>query len=154
MGLRFRRSVKIAPGTRLNIGKKSVGISFGGKYGGISTNSRTGTTARISAPGTGVSYTTKVDGVISKNQGSSELQKSPAGLGYKKPIYKRGWYILVTTLFLVLTLVDIILYFGQSRIPDYSSMLVLAIVVALIAIGIGSFVSDRKAKKISENKEV
>lgn len=29
MGLRFRKSVKIAPGVRLNISKKSVGISAG-----------------------------------------------------------------------------------------------------------------------------
>ena len=31
MGLRFRKSVKIAPGVRLNIGKKSVGVSAGVK---------------------------------------------------------------------------------------------------------------------------
>lgn len=31
MGLRFRKSVKIAPGVRLNISKKSVGISAGVK---------------------------------------------------------------------------------------------------------------------------
>lgn len=60
MGMKFRKSVKLAPGVKLNIGKKSVGVSFGNKYGGISMNSRTGTKARVSAPGTGLSYTTKV----------------------------------------------------------------------------------------------
>ena len=53
MGLRFRKSVKIAPGVKLNIGKKSVGVSVGGKHGGVSFNSKTGARARISA----VSYT-------------------------------------------------------------------------------------------------
>lgn len=58
MGFRFRKSTKIAPGVKLNLGKKSVGVSVGNQYGGISYNSETGTKARVSAPGTGVSYTT------------------------------------------------------------------------------------------------
>ena len=33
MGLRFRKSVKIAPGVRLNVGSKSVGISVGTNAG-------------------------------------------------------------------------------------------------------------------------
>lgn len=57
MGFRFRKSVKIAPGVRLNLGKKSAGISFGGKGAGVSINSKTGTTSRVSIPGTGLSYT-------------------------------------------------------------------------------------------------
>lgn len=47
MGLRFRRSIKVAPGVRVNVGKKSVGVSVGGKYGGVSVNSKTGTRARV-----------------------------------------------------------------------------------------------------------
>lgn len=31
MGFRFRKSFKVAPGVRLNIGKKSISVSFGGK---------------------------------------------------------------------------------------------------------------------------
>lgn len=62
MGMRFRKSIKIAPGVKLNLGKKSAGISIGNKYGGVSINSRTGTRARISAPGTGLSYTTSLNG--------------------------------------------------------------------------------------------
>lgn len=58
MGLRFRKSIKLAPGVKLNLGKKSAGISFGGKYGGVSFNSRSGSRARVSVPGTGISYTT------------------------------------------------------------------------------------------------
>ena len=57
MGFRFRKSVKVAPGVRLNFGKKSAGISFGGKGAGVSINSKTGTTSRVSIPGTGLSYT-------------------------------------------------------------------------------------------------
>ena len=42
MGFKYRKSVKIAPGVKLNVGKKSAGISIGGKYGGVSVNSKTG----------------------------------------------------------------------------------------------------------------
>ena len=39
MGLRFRKSIKIAPGVKMNIGKKSVGISVGTKGARMSINS-------------------------------------------------------------------------------------------------------------------
>lgn len=57
MGFRFRKSVKVAPGVRLNLGKKSAGISVGVKGAGVSINSKTGITSHVSIPGTGLSYT-------------------------------------------------------------------------------------------------
>lgn len=60
MALRYRKSIKLGKGVKLNIGKKSAGISLGGKYGGVSFNSRNGARVRASAPGTGLSYTEKV----------------------------------------------------------------------------------------------
>jgi hypothetical protein len=60
MGLRFRKSIKIVPGVRLNVGKKSAGLSFGGKGLRYSINSRTGGRLTASIPGTGLSYTTSV----------------------------------------------------------------------------------------------
>lgn len=56
MGLRFRKSVKIAPGVRLNISKKSVGISAGVKGYRKSINSSGRVTTSIGVPGAGVSY--------------------------------------------------------------------------------------------------
>ena len=61
MGLRFRKSIKIAPGVKLNLGKKSAGINVGGKYGGVSYNTKTGVRGRVSAPGTGISYNTSLN---------------------------------------------------------------------------------------------
>ena len=58
MGVKFRKSISLGKHAKINIGKKSVGVSLGGKYGGISTNSKTGTRYRTSVPGTGLSYTT------------------------------------------------------------------------------------------------
>lgn len=39
MGLRFRKSIKIGNGVKLNIGKKSVGFSVGGKGARYTVNS-------------------------------------------------------------------------------------------------------------------
>lgn len=73
MGLRFRKSIKVAPGVKVNIGKKSAGVSIGGKHGGVSFNTRSGARARVSAPGTGLSYNTKIGG---KSGGSSNNHSS------------------------------------------------------------------------------
>ena len=67
MGFRFRKSVKIAPGVRLNIGKKSVGISAGVKGARVSVNSSGRVTKSVGIPGTGLSYVT-----TSKLGGSDE----------------------------------------------------------------------------------
>lgn len=60
MGMKFRKSVKIAPGVKLNIGKKSTGVSVGGKYGGMSFNSKSGAKTRVSIPGTGISFSESI----------------------------------------------------------------------------------------------
>ena len=78
MGFRFRKSIKIAPGVKLNLGKKSAGISIGNKFGGVSYNTRTGARARVSAPGTGMSYSTKLGGASSK--GSNKAVGSSSNL--------------------------------------------------------------------------
>lgn len=80
MGLRFRKSIKIAPGVKLNFGKKSAGMSIGGKYGGVSFNTKNGARARVSAPGTGLSYSTNLKHKRSshKNQNRTQVSNSTA----------------------------------------------------------------------------
>lgn len=56
MAMRVRKSFKIAPGVKLNLNKKSVGISIGGKYGRVSTNTSGRVTKSVSIPGSGISY--------------------------------------------------------------------------------------------------
>jgi hypothetical protein len=53
---RFRRSVKLFPGVRWNIGKKSSSLSFGGKGFHYTVGPRGGRTT-VGIPGTGLSYT-------------------------------------------------------------------------------------------------
>ncbi|WNX87556.1 DUF4236 domain-containing protein [Emergencia timonensis] len=57
MATRFRKSIKIAPGVKLNINKKSIGITAGVKGAHVSVNSKGRKTTTVGIPGTGLSYT-------------------------------------------------------------------------------------------------
>jgi len=73
MGFRFRRSIRIAPGFRINLSKKGASLSVGRK--GLTTNlSERGVRETIGIPGTGMSYTTSSRRSLGK-------QTKPAGLG-------------------------------------------------------------------------
>lgn len=55
MGFRFRKSIKIAPGLRLNISKRGASLSIGRR--GVTTNiSKRGVRQTLGIPGTGISY--------------------------------------------------------------------------------------------------
>lgn len=75
MGLRMRKSIKIAPGVRMNIGKKGVGVSVGTKGLRYSVNSSGRKTTTVGIPGTGISYSTSTS---SRNYNSSRNYKSAA----------------------------------------------------------------------------
>jgi hypothetical protein len=60
--LRFRRSVKIAPGIRLNFNKRSVGISAGVRGARYSVNSSGRRTRSVGIPGTGLSHRSQSSG--------------------------------------------------------------------------------------------
>ncbi|WP_270763143.1 DUF4236 domain-containing protein [Ruminococcus sp.] len=62
MGLRFRKSIKLGKHTRLNLNKKSFGVSFGGKGARFTLNSKGRRTSTFGIPGTGLSYTTTSGG--------------------------------------------------------------------------------------------
>lgn len=56
MAIRFRRSIKIAPGVRLNISKSGVSTSIGGR-GARVTMGHGKTRTTVGVPGTGLSWT-------------------------------------------------------------------------------------------------
>ena len=78
MGLRFRKSVKIAPGVRLNIGKKSVGVSAGVKGYRKSINSSGRVTTSIGTPAAGVSYVKTENFKTKKKKAASNRASSTA----------------------------------------------------------------------------
>lgn len=76
MGLRYRKSVKLAPGVKLNIGKKSTGISVGVKGARFSVNSKGRVTRSVGIPGTGISYTKSTSLKSKKKQSRSKKKTS------------------------------------------------------------------------------
>jgi hypothetical protein len=58
LGFRFRKSIKVAPGVRVNLGKKSVSMSLGPRNARVNVSKR-GVRGSASIPKTGVGYTTK-----------------------------------------------------------------------------------------------
>ena len=106
MGWRYRKSIKIAPGIKLNFGKKSMGVSIGGKHGGISINSKRGVTARTSIPGTGLSYTQKLGGKKNRSRRTASRRVCHSAVGAavpvpKPPVVLRAWYIVLAVLLIL-----------------------------------------------------
>lgn len=71
MSLRFRKSINLGHGIRLNIGKKGVGISAGVKGARVSINSNGRKTTSVGIPGTGISYVKSEKIGNKKTKGSS-----------------------------------------------------------------------------------
>lgn len=79
MGVRFRKSVKLAPGIRASVGKKSASVSFGGRGGRYTISSTGRRTSSVSIPGTGVSY------VSSSTRGRGPSAGSPSPVSVSGP---------------------------------------------------------------------
>lgn len=61
MGLRFRRSIRLGRGVRLNLGRSGPSLSIGGRGASVNIGPR-GTFGNLGIPGSGVSYRTRLDG--------------------------------------------------------------------------------------------
>lgn len=73
MGLRFRKSFKLLPGVKINLNKKSAGITFGTRGAHYTINTSGRKTASVGLPGTGLSYSTSFGG--KKKKKKSSIQK-------------------------------------------------------------------------------
>lgn len=96
MGMRFRKSKKIAPGVRLNLSAKSASISIGPKgfKKTFSTSGRVTTTVGI--PGTGLSYSTSTK--MGRTAAGSTSQEAPAAAVVASN--KNKWVTLALCVFL------------------------------------------------------
>lgn len=70
MGIRFRRTISILPGVRLNFSKSGVSLSLGPRGASLNFGQR-GTYANVDLPSSGLSYRTRLGG-------SKERAESPA----------------------------------------------------------------------------
>lgn len=67
MGFRFRKSIKILPGVKINLSKKGISsVSIGRPGATVNIKSDGTKRATIGIPGTGISYQTRLDKPISK----------------------------------------------------------------------------------------
>ena len=77
MGFNFRKSFKIAPGIRLNVGKKGISSLSAGPKGAKVSIGKKGTRTTVSAPGTGLSYSQyspyKKDSITDKKDTPSKV---------------------------------------------------------------------------------
>lgn len=72
MGFRVRKSFKIAPGVRVNVGKKGLSASIGGRGLRYNIHSSGRRITTVGIPGSGISYST----FTSSNQGSRNYRSS------------------------------------------------------------------------------
>jgi len=78
MGWRYRRSFRIAPGVRLNMGKSGLtSLSVGGRGATLNLGKR-GATTTVSLPGTGLSYQHRFKSRASAQRTHTMLPASPA----------------------------------------------------------------------------
>ena len=67
MGWRFRKSIKILPGIKVNIGKDGFSSVSVGTRGAHITMGKNGTTLSAGIPGTGFSYVKRLDKPVGQN---------------------------------------------------------------------------------------
>lgn len=75
MGLRFRKSFNILPGVKVNLNKKSAGVTLGTKGLHYTVNTSGKRTASVGLPGTGLSYSTTSGG---KKKGGKQKETPKA----------------------------------------------------------------------------
>lgn len=102
MGFRVRKSIKIAPGVRMNVSAKSIGISAGVKGARISANSKGRVTRTVGIPGTGLSYTSSSTAKKSSNSTANAARSrtapalpttpKPAKPGLMSPAWEKALY--------------------------------------------------------------
>ena len=128
MGLRYRKSAKIAPGVKLNLNKKSASVSIGTK-GLRTTYSTTGKrTNTVGIPGTGLSYSTssniKQESTTNDAPGIQSHSSTPATPQSVEATY-RTWSTICFAISIPVVL--------------FSLFLALAKPVALVATAVGIF---------------
>lgn len=76
MGWRFRKSIKIAPGVRLNLSNLSPSLSVGPRGASVSIGKR-GVYGNVGIPGTGLSYRERLDRPATRNPSRSPAPSMP-----------------------------------------------------------------------------
>ena len=76
MSIRFRKTIKILPGVKINIGKTGISTSVGVRGAHVTVGKR-GTHATVGIPGSGLSVTKRIGGKSQKSTAKEEIQSPP-----------------------------------------------------------------------------
>lgn len=96
MGFRFRKSVKIAPGIKLNFNKKSIGVTAGTRGAHYSVNSKGTRTTSVGIPGSGISYTKSTNKTNKSANTSKTSSNINADISSKEQSSKKSGGCLLT----------------------------------------------------------
>ncbi|HEY8347660.1 MAG TPA: DUF4236 domain-containing protein [Symbiobacteriaceae bacterium] len=165
MGFRFHKSFKIAPGVRLNLSKRGLGVSIGVKGARVSIGP-SGVRRTLSLPGTGISYISHKSWRASRKRSLSTTTTRPAPAEpsaepvavpcYLQPFtheFKgRRWFLngvgltLAGFLFPPLLVIGLILmiYYGRIWLRDESNRPLWAFNHAVQRCRAGDWVGSRK----------
>lgn len=92
MGLRFRKSFKVAPGVKVNLNKKSTSVTFGGKGMHHTVSSSGKKTTTVGIPGTGISYS-ETSGTKKSSKSTEQTEPVKA----KKKLFEKNAYYVETS---------------------------------------------------------
>ena len=97
MGFRFRKSIKLFPGVRLNLSKSWVSASIG-RPGATVNLSKRGTRGTVGIPGTGISYSEN----LSDPTSSSPPEPTPTPSTGTSMGTVKGWVFVLVCFFVII----------------------------------------------------
>lgn len=98
MGFNFKKSFKIAPGVKLNVGKKGISSISAGVKGARVSVGKKGTRTTVGIPGTGLSYSSHK----SHNKSEPDYEQNDGILTLFKSILWIAGIMMVIGLFFIL----------------------------------------------------
>lgn len=155
MGLRFRKSIKIAPGVKINLNKKSTSVTFGGKGVHYTASSTGKKTASVGIPGTGISHT-QTTGQSNRqkktNKGGSQPMPTTPQTNFQDPDHKKwyqktGWIIALLILFFPVGL------FLMWKYTNWKKPVKGIITALILIIALSGIVSPDKLEQITINAD-
>ena len=94
MSYRLRKSVKLAPGVRMNVGKRGLGLSVGTRGARYSVNTSGRRTSSVGLPGSGLSYRSSSGGSSSRGRRAASQALPPVASkpGMMAPRYEKEFF--------------------------------------------------------------
>lgn len=128
MGIRFRKSLKLAPGVKINVSKSGISSTVGTKGATVNVG-KDGAYANLGIPGSGISSRQKIAGSQSHAEASSMYGNLVALKGSKIAVpFKVLWNILVC-------LWNMLVFVMQSLDAIFSLCFSLAVAAVLLYFG-------------------